>query len=283
MLSPFTAPIALPFGLTLVLFAVGRGVPALRGSIAWTAACAALGFAAGYVSLEGIPPLVPVASKQKFLAIALGAVVLPAAAGALPGARARTAAAGLWALAAAAWIGVRRLGDPATLAVCVLLAGAVLAALACTSRLERRGGAVALAPFIALGAGLSLVALHGASASLSLLSASVAAGAGALALGAALVELAGGPRLAAGLPARSVFAVVSMAVGAALIWFTPKAHLGALAVAALAPAPALLALRLGDVAAPRWRVLVAPGLALGLAALPVALAALLASRAASLE
>lgn len=286
MLSPFVAPIALPLALTLVLYALGRRVPALRERAGWAGVCVAAGFAAGYVSLEGLPPWLPVASKQKFVAIALGALLWPLVAGRVAGPRGPVVAAGLWALAAAAWIGIRRLGDPAALAVCALLAGALVATLVCTSRLERRGAAVAVAPFIALGAGLSLVALHGASASLSLLSASVAAGAGAIALVAALSELLGGPRLPVGVPARSVFAAVSMAVAAVLIWFTPKAHLGALALIALAPVPALLALRFREGppgTPPRWDAVLAPVLAVGLAALPVGLGALLASRAAGLD
>ena len=70
-MSPFVAAVVLPFGVALVLFAGGRFAPPLRQSASWAALCAAAGFLAGYVALEGWPPLVPIASKQKIFAIAL--------------------------------------------------------------------------------------------------------------------------------------------------------------------------------------------------------------------
>ncbi len=286
-MSPFVAAVALPFTVTLVLAAAGAGLPALRWRQAWAGLCALAGFLVGYVALEGWPPLVAVASKQKFFAIAVGGFAAPALVGTIARRRTTLAAALLWAACAAAWIGVRRLGELATiLAVVLLVAGAALAMVS-LEQLDRRRASSAAAPLIALGGGFAAIALQGASASLSLLAAAVAASAGAMALVAAVAELLRGEPLRLGASAASVFTVALTAIGAALLWFTPKVDLWALGVAALAPGSGLLTRLLPPAVtgsrAGGLRALIDPAVVLLFAGVPVAIAILLASRSAPLE
>ena len=297
-MSPFVAAVALPFALSTTLYAAAIRSPALQKGGVWPGVCAASGFLAGYIALEGWPPLVPVAAKQKFFAIAIGSLAIPAFTSALrsarfssastgeagaPGVRFGTAAATFWAVVAVGWIGIRRLGELETLLGCALLIGGAGVAMISLARLDRRGASSAAAPIIALGAGFAAVALHGASASLSLLAAAAAASAGAIGLVAAAAELLGGGRTRLGPVATSVFVIVLMAIAATLVWFTPKTNLWALGVAALAPVTGALATQLPIQIAGRVRALIDPLVVLLFASVPVGIAVLLASRSAPLE
>lgn len=288
-MSPFVAAIALPFGLTLaltlVLYTAGSRVPALRRA-GWPAVCAVLGFLVGYVALEGWPPLIPVASKQKFFAIAIGSSAVAGFVSFLPKPGSqffRLGALVFWALVAACWVGIRRLGDPMGVAVALLLVAAAGVAMASCRLLDRRGAPSAAAPVIATGAGFAAVALHGASASLSLLAAAIAASAGAIALVAAVGELVGGARVRLGEGASAVYMITLMAIAGALVWFTPKADPRAIALLALAPVAGVIATRLLPTVGGRWRALLDPLGVLLFAGIPVGVAVLVASRSALME
>lgn len=281
-MSPFIAAVALPLVLALVLSALAlRGsAPASRRSHLWLAISVGMAFLAGYGSLEGAPPLVPVASKQKLFHLALAGMGLGIAALWAPRPRIRVGVAFALALGGTAWIGIRKLEDPAALALCALLATGAALSVWVATHLDRRGAPSALTPFVAAGVGVAAVALQGASASLSLLGAAVAASAGGAALVAGVSELFGGARRTGGSAAATVLALTLTGIVAALVWFTPKVHHGALACVALAPLAAALATRIPLRVGERARRVVEPLLSLGLALVPVAVAVLWASRSA---
>lgn len=170
---------ALAASVVFCIFVVvlGKGAP----RAIWLMAAIIVGFVAGFIAIENLPPAVPVTAKQKLFYAAAGLLII----GGLLDQRANRGR-GLWVaqwlipVVLLGWLTVRLWGRPDLRLVLetLVLIGATVFVL---GRLRRRSVAGALGPGVQLlfaAVGVSVVSVIGASASLGMLSSSLAAATG---------------------------------------------------------------------------------------------------------
>ncbi len=173
-----TAP-ALAASVVFSIFVVilGRGAP----RAIWLVAAIIVGFVAGFIAIEAVPPVVPVTAKQKLFYAAIGLLII----GGILDQRANRGR-GLWLaqwlipVVLLGWLTVRLWGRPDLRFVLetVVLFGATVFVL---GRLRRDSPSGALGPGVQLlfaAIGVSVVSVIGASASLGMLGSSLAAATG---------------------------------------------------------------------------------------------------------
>lgn len=282
-MSPLVAAAAIPFGVALALLLLVRLVPSLRALPELSGLSVGLALVAAYIALEGVPPLVPVASKQK-LPLIVGAAAAVALLFRKGPERMWPVVVGLVVALALSWIGIRRLPDPAALGFVLAAALWAGASTWLYSRLDQKHGALGVSPTLLLIAlGLAAVALLGASASLAFLAGGLAAGLGAFSLVALVAHLVGKSAtlpVASRLGTTGLFASLGAmtALTAILVWFTPRSDQAAIGVLAALPLFAWLGsrIKLGET---RLSSLTRPLWAFLLSVVPVGIALALATRA----
>ncbi len=243
--DPVVQAIGVPLTIALVAVASAAVLPARgRSLVLGFSLCAAPLVA--WCLLEGVPQFPPVQGKHKAVYLAGAAGTLGLALEAVrAGALARWLGIVGWTAAALLWIGWRRWLGGAD--VGFALAGLVwlMASAGVLFRLEAagraQGAAGVLAALLPTAAGCSGVALFGASASVSLFAAALAAASGGAALVVYLHGLRGGGFFPAGAGAAFAGGGALLALALIGVWFIPQASRLALALLALAPwASALL-------------------------------------------
>lgn len=223
----------------LVALVVGMALRALGGERVMGVALG-LGFLAAYALLEGVPTFPPPASKQKvFYLAAFGLAAGLAIDLARRPAWLGQAAAVAYPLACALWFAWRRLGGTPDIAFLATLAGLWAGGAVFLVRLGRVGeGEGALDAGIVLVAaalGAAGVAMLGASITLALSSAAVAAAAGGLALWDYIAWGARGARRPFGAAALLGGGGALVALAGVMALYTPQVSKAALALVVLVP------------------------------------------------
>ena len=266
---------ALPFGSGFVIAAMLRiTLRRRRGDLAMLGALVA--FLLVYALIEGLPPLLAVTAKQKlfWLACAGGVAGLAAGAGARSGVLERSLlvllpAAGLLWLGERQWLRGPETGFAVAALALWLGSAAILLRLRATG--TAGNGFAAGAQLVVAAAGLALVALIGASASLATLAGALAAGLGGVLALDYLVFLAAGRPTALGAAGRLGVAAPLCWIAAILVLYGDGVSPVAVALLSLVFLSGRIPLRIGRASA--WLTRAGePVRATLLAAIPAALA-----------
>jgi len=243
--DPGFQAVAVPLVIAFTAMAAAWGLPTAGRSLA-LGACLGIAPLVAWGLLEGVPGFPPVQAKHKaFFAAASGGGMGLLLEAFRAGHKLRWVAMVLWVAGVLAWLGWRHwVAGPDWSFVAAGFAWGV-AALLLLCRFdhlaEEQGAVGVLAGLLPTAAGLTGVALRGASASVALVAAAIAAGTGGAALVVYGQQIRGGRRFEAGPAAAWAGGGALLALGAVTVWFVPLASRIALALLVLAPwASALL-------------------------------------------